>query len=369
MGYNTWYEMGTGLSETAVLAQAQLMASDGLQARGYNTITLDAGWEAPGRTGVVASTAGLTWDTTKFPHGIPWLASQLHALGFKFGIYTTIGATGCGAGIPGSYGHYSQDAATFASWGVNFVKVDDCKGLPAGTTFAQETALFKQFGAYIEADGMTYSEELPVLQPVGSASYETAVAASSVWAGMWRVAPDEHWNDSATYTILGHLADDLNLHGYAYPGHWNDLDMLVPGVVDGHPFGWTLADEQSQLSVWAMEASPLFLSTNIAKLTAPELTALENPDMISIDQSGAQAPLSVLNGSIQAVVKGADGGMAVMLVNNGTKAAHGAFTLAQLHVRGTHLPYKNIWTGLGGTLSGVSVSLPPGATELLLVIS
>jgi hypothetical protein len=41
-----------------------------------------------------------------------------------------------------------------------------------------------------------------------------------------------------------------------------------------NPFGWSLADEQSQLSVWAEEASPLLISTDLTTLTPDELTAL-----------------------------------------------------------------------------------------------
>jgi alpha-galactosidase len=60
-------------------------------------------------------------------------------LGLKFGIYEAIGTRTC-QNLPGSGGttasnnHYAQDAATFADWGVDFVKVDECGGLPSGTT-------------------------------------------------------------------------------------------------------------------------------------------------------------------------------------------------------------------------------------------
>lgn len=362
MGYNTWYESGATLTESSVLSQAQLMAADGLVSAGYDVMTLDDGWLAGSRT----ASGALSWNAAKFPHGMPWLATQLRSLGMSLGLYAAIGNQTC-ARLPGSYGHYSKDAATFKGWGVTFVKVDSCKGLPAGTSATQLTALFRQFGGYVQANGMTYSQELPVLMTVGSPPYFAAVAASPSFANMWRVAPDESPLNTAAYTITSHLADDLGLHGYASMGHWNDLDMLVPGTVDAHPFGWSLAQTQSQLSVWAQEASPLFVSTNLAKLPSATLNALKNPDLISIDQSGAQAPVSVVNGGLRAVVKGADGGIAVLLVNSGTKTAHGAFTLPQLHVKGTHRPYVNVWTGAAGTISGVTATLAPGATTLLVI--
>ena len=74
-------------------------------------------------------------DPEKFPNGIKWLAEQLHGLGFKFGIYTSVGEKTCGGGQPGIMGHIQIDAATFASWDVDYVKVDRC-GWPGELFFA-----------------------------------------------------------------------------------------------------------------------------------------------------------------------------------------------------------------------------------------
>jgi alpha-galactosidase len=253
MSYNTWYQFGAGLTENAVLQQADTLVSSGLAAAGYDTVNLDDGWLASSRT----SDGSLTWNTTKFPHGIPWLAGQLHALGLKFGIYEAIGTRTC-QNMPGSGGtsasnnHHAQDAATFAGWGVDFVKVDECGGLPSGTTLSSLTTAFQQYGADLRADNadVVYSEELPIYA-LGQSDFTQAVQSSSTFADVWRVAADESTSDSASTTILGHLAADLHLHAFAGPGHWNDLDMLVPGTPATHPFGWSLTDEESQLSVWA----------------------------------------------------------------------------------------------------------------------
>ena len=107
MGYNTWYQFGAGVTESAVLKQADYLVSSGLAAAGYDTVNLDDGWLASSR----ASDGSLTWDATKFPHGIPWLASQIHALGLKFGIYEAIGTRTC-QGLPGSGGTTASAATT-----------------------------------------------------------------------------------------------------------------------------------------------------------------------------------------------------------------------------------------------------------------
>lgn len=65
-------------------------------------------------------------DPVHFPHGIRYLSDELHKKGLKLGIYTDISDKSCGTG-PGSQGHYTQDAETFAhDWQVDFLKVDYC---------------------------------------------------------------------------------------------------------------------------------------------------------------------------------------------------------------------------------------------------
>lgn len=369
MGYNTWYQFGAGATESAVLQQAGFLVSSGLAAAGYDTVNLDDGWVASSRS----SSGSLTPNTARFPHGIPWLASKVHALGLKFGIYEAIGTRTC-QGLPGSGGttasdnHYAQDARTFAGWGVDFVKIDECGGLPAGTTLSSLTRAFEEYGADLRKDNpnVVYSEELPIYE-LGQPGFTQAVQSSSAFASMWRVAADESTADPASETILGHLAADLHLHAFARPGHWNDLDMLVPGTPAAHPFGWSLTDEESQLSVWAEEASPLLISTNLATLTSAELAALKNPDIIAIDQSGSQAATSVTSGSIEAVLKPVDGGMAVLFVNLGTGTGSGTFTLSQLGINTAQASGYNVWRNETTIFSAAAVTLPAGQTETVVL--
>ncbi len=369
MGYNTWYQFGAGITESAVLEQAHDLVSSGLAAAGYDTVNLDDGWMASSRT----SDGSLTWDAAKFPHGIPWLASQIHSLGLKFGIYEAIGTRTC-QDLPGSGGttasdnHYAPDAKTFADWGVDFVKIDECGGLPAGTTLSSLTAAFKQYGTDLRADNpnVVYSEELPIYA-LGHSDFTQAVQSSSTFANMWRVAADENPTDPASDTILGHLSADLHFHAMAGPGHWNDLDMLVPGTPAAHPFGWSLTDEESQLSVWAEEASPLLISTNLTTLTPAELAALKNPQIIAIDQSGSQPATAVTSGHIEAVFKKADGGTAVLFANLGTGTGSGIFRLSQLGIDASMADGYNVWKNETTTFSSAAVTLPAGQTETLVI--
>jgi alpha-galactosidase len=361
MGYNTWYQFRTGITESEVVRQAELLVSSGLAAAGYQCVNLDDGWMAAERS----ANGELTGNAAKFPHGISWLAGRIHELGLRFGVYTAIGDRTCQS-LPGSWGHYDQDAATFASWGVDFVKVDDCGGLPKSTTVDLLAEHFRQFGASLRRHNpeVVYSQELPIHQ-IGKPSFRAAVRASAEFAHMWRVAHDEYplSHDNAYPMILGHLAADLDLHPFAGPGHWNDLDMVAPGFPAS---GWTLADLRSQLSVWAMEASPLLISADIGALPPAALEALKNPHMIAIDQSGEQCSTVLMNGDIEALIKpDPEGGMAVLFVNLGTGAAAGNFALSQLGIASAKASGHNVWTGTTTSLSEVSVTLEAGETMLV----
>ena len=128
MGYNTWYQYGKVVTEAGVLAQARKMETDGLLAAGYNILTIDDGWQGTSPAQRAAG-APMTWNPARFPHGIPWLASQLKSMGFKLGIYTAIGYRTCwdhGYGGAGSYGRYQHDADTFASWGISSPATTSC---------------------------------------------------------------------------------------------------------------------------------------------------------------------------------------------------------------------------------------------------
>ncbi len=53
------------------------------------------------------------------------VADDLHSLGLKFGMYSDAGKYTCG-GYQGSLGYEDVDAKTWASWGVDYLKYDNC---------------------------------------------------------------------------------------------------------------------------------------------------------------------------------------------------------------------------------------------------
>jgi alpha-galactosidase len=248
---------------------------------------------------------------------------------------------------------------------VDYVKIDACGGYPSGTTESSLAALYTQFGGDLRADNpyMLYSQELPVPY-IGTSYFLPAVSSSSRQSNSWRISRDEY--GTFTTVIVRNLNADIHLHAYAHSGHWNDLDMVLPRSIMPSPSDSAyLTYERTQLSGWAMEASPILISADLASLSAAELAALKNSDMIAIDASGAQSAKVVVYAHVDAFVKPAEGGTAVFLINMGTGIASAVFTMTQLGLPAV-ANWRNIWTGRTGTASSIKITLNPGASTTLI---
>jgi alpha-galactosidase len=365
MGFNDWYQYRCTVSESNVLANAQALVSSGLAKLGYNYVNLDDCWMAPTR----ASDGELQADPTRFPHGIAWLAGQLHGMGLKLGVYESVGTTTCQR-LPGSAGHYQQDADTFASWGVDFVKFDYC-GVPSGS---DQSAGYEQMSQDLLGTGrpMVYSEELPI--QAGNANpanpkYLPAVSLSSKISNMWRVAPDLTTDFAST--VMGHFTEDLPLAGYAHPGAWNDLDMLVAG---SSTFNWTAAEEQTQMSIWAEMASPLLVSSDLTNMSDATKQILSNSGVIAVDQDslGKQGQLVAQDGPVYVVAKPlANGDVAVLFVNTSSQGAQQASTTAQAVGLPTAGAYavRDLWAGTTRESAGTIAASVPADSAVLYRVS
>ena len=91
----------------------------GLRDVGYNYVVLDDCWSA-GRGG----DGHLIVDTDKFPNGMKHISKELHDLGFLYGMYSSAGESTC-ARYEGSLDHEVEDAASLASWDVDYLKYDN----------------------------------------------------------------------------------------------------------------------------------------------------------------------------------------------------------------------------------------------------
>src|SRR5438552_1547945 len=122
MGWNSWNHFACGIDENLIKQIADAMVNGGLQAAGYDVVTLDACWSARNRD----AAGNLSNDPQTFPSGMKALGDYIHARGLRFGLYASIGTRMCGDVGPGSLDHEVQDVDTLASWGVDYIKADRC---------------------------------------------------------------------------------------------------------------------------------------------------------------------------------------------------------------------------------------------------
>src|SRR3954471_12651328 len=143
MGFNDWNAFGCNVSEQLIKQTADFFVSSGMKAAGYDYVNIEDCWMTHSRD----SGGRLVPDPAKFPDGIKGTADYVHSLGLKLGIYEDAGTATC-AGYPGSLGHETTDAQSFASWGVDYLKYDNCNntGAPARTRYTAMRDALKATG-------------------------------------------------------------------------------------------------------------------------------------------------------------------------------------------------------------------------------
>jgi alpha-galactosidase len=139
---NNWNSLGCDVSDSLLLDTSAKLVSSGLRDVGYTYVALDDCWSA-GRRDV---DKWLIADPKKFPRGMIAVADDIHALGLLFGMYSSAGEMTCarfgklfvyfneqvGRALilqAGSLDFETQDAQAFATWGVDYLKYDNCYNL------------------------------------------------------------------------------------------------------------------------------------------------------------------------------------------------------------------------------------------------
>jgi alpha-galactosidase len=334
MGFSTWNAFGCRITEGTVRAMASAMASDGLQAAGYHFVNVDDCWGAPKRNG----SGKLEANHARFPSGMPALGKYLHARGFGFGIYADAGIHTCNKlGFPGSLGHEGIDARTFATWGVDYLKYDNCKGgqVPPETRYrAMRRALDRV--------------SRPIVFSISTWGRGHILSWGPRMGNLWRTSRDirDTW---ASMTENLHATD--RLAAFAGPGHWNDPDMLEVG----NP-RMTHIEQRTQMSMWAMMAAPLIISTDLRRADAWTLQTLTNRAVIAIDQDrlGKQARIVHRASGLTVYSKPlANGDYAVALLNeNGTARTVSTSAAAAGVQTAPRYDVANPWTGTQTTTTG-----------------
>ena len=128
MGWNCYFVVGVngpGPMESIILQTADALVTNGLAATGYKYEVIGGSWIATGR-GHRAANGDLMVTNTYWPDGMKYVADYVHSKGLFMGGYSDIGSPGYGSPAQiGMYAYYQHDADQFASWGWDFIKIDD----------------------------------------------------------------------------------------------------------------------------------------------------------------------------------------------------------------------------------------------------
>ncbi len=352
MGFNNWNSTHcrAEFNETMVEGIADIFVNKGLKAAGYQYVNIDDCWALPNRD----ASGNLVPDPVRFPHGIKAVADYVHSKGLKFGLYSSAGTKTCDVqGFPGGLGHEQQDANLWASWGVDYLKYDNCnnQGQDAQTRYKAMRDALNATGRPILFSICEWGQNQPWTwaQPVGN-SWRTTGDISDNWSSMIGIA---HQNQQ--------------LAPYARTGAWNDPDMLEVG--NG---GMSDAEYRTHFSLWSEMSAPLLIGSDLRAATQATLDILTNGDVIAVDQDALGRQGTVVSSSGGQVVMSkplADGSRAVTLTNENSSAATISTTVQTLGIGGaTSYALKDLWTKQTGSTAGaISVSVPAHGTVMLRV--
>jgi alpha-galactosidase len=261
MGWNSWNHFNCHIEEKLIRETADAMVSTGLAALGYNYINLDDCWAELNRD----SQGNLVPKSSTFPSGIKALADYVHSKGLKLGIYSDAGTQTCSKTMPGSLGHEEQDAKTFASWGVDYLKYDNC--FNTGTSPKERYPVMSK--ALLNSG-----------RPIFFSLCEWGQEDPSTWAprigNSWRTTGDikDNWA-----SMISRADENDKWASYAGPGGWNDPDMLEVG--NG---GMTTEEYRAHFSIWALAKAPLLIGCDIRAMDNVTLSLLDNKEVIAVNQ-------------------------------------------------------------------------------------
>lgn len=341
MGYNDWNAFGCNVSAKLIKESAKAMVDSGMKAAGYKYVNIDDCWMKHSRD----ANGNLVPDPQKFPNGMKAVADYVHSLGLKIGIYESAGTTTC-AGYPGSIGHEKQDAETFAKWGIDYLKYDNC-----GDHLGQ--SLKQRYTAMRDALAATGRDIVFSMCEWGNEN-------PSTWAGpianLWRTTGDI--NDSYG-SMVSIFHQNVGLYAAAGPGHWNDPDMLEIG--NG---GMSLREYRTEFSLWSEMAAPLLAGTDLRNMSDAIKHIYTNRKVIAVDQDplGKQGkPVQSNKGHWVLTKPLANGERAVVLFNETDQAAAIHTTVKQVglgHASPAYLLH-NLWTDkVTETTGNISATVP-----------
>ena len=270
MGWNTWNTFAKDIDEKLVMESADKLVETGLAECGYNYIVIDDCWALKQRD----ENGKLVPDPEKFPHGMKYLADYIHSKGLKFGMYSCAGTLTC-AGYPASYQHEFDDAKSFASWGVDFLKYDYCfhpNSVPPTILYKRMSIALKNSGRDILFSACSWGAD------------QTREWIGETGAHMWRTTGDifDSWESLKKLSKVG-----LENSRYGGISRYADMDMLIVGMYGKGNVGLggcTTEEYKVHFSLWALLNSPLMIGCDIRNMNEDTKKILMNKEVIAINQ-------------------------------------------------------------------------------------
>jgi len=358
MGWNGFNHFYHSVSAATVAAQANAIISSGMKAAGYRYVNLDGGWDLLWRS----RSGSLQPDPAKFPQGIKPVADYVHSLGLRFGIYSSAGMENCAATSAGSYGHFRQDAALFAAWGVDYLKLDWCF-IPYHNYPRLNRKQISQMLASEMADALAATGRL-IVYDVNDVTNNEPWSSAPGRANLWRTTSDIQDKYSS---MVWNFTHNVKHYVHAGPRGWNDPDMLEVG--NG---GMSVTEYQSQFSLWAEMAAPLIAGNDLATMSPVTQGILTNRAVIGVDQDplGRQGyPVASAGGHWVLTKPLMNGDSAVVFFNQTDTAATITATATQVGMpTATEYSVLNLWTGTTAQTAGViTATVPPHGSVFYLL--
>jgi alpha-galactosidase len=403
MGWNSWNSFATTINEAQALETAAIMAEKLLPA-GYDVFTIDIQWYEPKASSYTYNTKPIpTMDgygrvmpaLNRFPsakggNGFAPIAEKVHELGLKFGIHIMRGIPrlaieqnlpvlgtklraadvadtasicswnpdmyGVDMTKPGAQAYYDSIFALYASWGVDFIKMDDMSR-PYDAHALEIEAAHKAIVATGRPMVLSLSPgETPVLRGDHVRKF----------AQMWRIS-DDFWDEwpmlEAQFTRLE------NWNRYRAPGAWPDADMLPLGqlALGDRDTRFTPDEQQTLMTLWAIARSPLIMGGDLRQLDQKTLALLTNKEVLAANQASTDnQPHFVADGTRVWTAKAAGINDYYLALFNTTAAPKAVgFKFAMAGISGER-QVRDLWTGadLGRVSESFTATLPAHGSGL-----
>ena len=360
MGWNDYNAYGLDVTDALVRQTADRMVASGMRDAGYVYVTIDDAWMADSRD----AAGNLRPDAARFPDGIKALADYVHTKGLKLGIYEDAGVKTCG-GKPGSLGHERQDANVFASWGIDYLKYDNCFAGPgcaqASCGGGHEMPAKRRYLAMRDALARTGR---PIVFSICGWGRDAVWTWGAGYANLWRTTTDI----APTYaSMLSIFHSNVGLAAHAGPGGWNDPDMLETGN------GMTETEDRAEFSLWAEMAAPLISGSDLVGASDTTLSVLTNREVIAVDQDGLGRParrISTTHGLDVLARTLSNGDVAVVLFNEGNTDATITTSAARVGKTGAAgYSLRDLWSGATSTTTGTISALVPAHGVMMYRVS